>query len=166
MISAEELRKRFLYDPETGIFSDRETGRSMGDLHANGGWRNGKQRYAGYVRICIDYKRYRAHRLAWLYMTGEWPTDQIDHKNRIRHDNRWENLRLADNSENGINKALQSNNTSGYPGVHFKSSKRKWEAFVKINGKKKGLGIFSRKEDAITARKSAESKFYGEWVPQ
>jgi hypothetical protein len=87
-LTAERLRKRLRYDAETGLFTRR-----VGSGHAHAGDMAGSVHSTGYVRICIDGGRYTAHRLAWLYVHGVWPSGQIDHINRNRSDNRIANLR-------------------------------------------------------------------------
>lgn len=94
----ERLRTVLDYDPVTGVFTWTEAG-SM-KMH---GKRAGTIRERGWRAIGIDGYVYRAGRLAWFYMTGEWPPVTIDHKNRIRDDDRFENLRCATHAENGRN---------------------------------------------------------------
>ena len=91
-LTAARLRKMLHYDPETGVFTRLWTGNVTGCPDAK-----------GYLRIAADGRSYRAHRLAVLYMTGAWPSEQIDHINQVRTDNRWSNLRPATNGENGAN---------------------------------------------------------------
>lgn len=86
----------------------------------------------------------------------------VDHINRNRLDNRKSNLRIVDYKLNGFNKGKQSNNTSGYVGVSWDKAKKKWEAHIKVNRKKKFLGYFDDIENAVTTRKEAEIKYYGE----
>lgn len=95
MLTQAKLKSLINYNPVTGEFSRA------------GYAKCGTLTYQGYLAIQVAGKRYYAHRLAWFYMTGKWPEDEIDHKNRIRNDNRWENLREAD-------RYLQSTNRSGY----------------------------------------------------
>lgn len=98
----------------------------------------------GYIVIKIDGKSYKAHRVAHLLMTGSWPDGEPDHENRIRHDNRWENIKdLARNqSENGGNHGLNSNNTSGLKGVCWDTWSSKWMARIKFQWKMINLGRF------------------------
>lgn len=90
----------------------------------------------GYSRmvVCIDGKRYYAHRLIWIYMTGEDPI-HIDHIDRDATNNRWSNLRRSDPSSNAVNKSLGRNNKSGHIGVSWAEGKKRWVARVKRNGK-------------------------------
>lgn len=108
--------------------------------------------YWGYSTIMVDGKSYYAHRLAWLLHTGKWPKNQIDHINRVRDDNRIENLREATKSQNQINSGMYRNNKSGYRGVHFSKAANKWVAEIKRDGVIRHLGVF------VTA-KEASNKF-------
>src|ERR1700674_1345685 len=108
MVLAERLRAVLLYDPETGVFT-RRINRGKWKAGAQVGW----LRPDGYIGIGLDYHEYLAHRLAWLYVTGEWPID-VDHENTCRSDNRWDNLREASRSQNMRNMKRTKANTSGY----------------------------------------------------
>ena len=153
MISHEELLDRVTYDPKTGIFTRNHDchKKSAGDVMGGN--------HDGYIRISIDNQYYLAHRLAWFYMTGEWPSKLMDHQNHVRDDNRFDNLREVDHAENHKNYTLQSNNTSGVVGVSWRSDTSKWHARIKINGKIITLGCFLHKNNAIKARKEAEIKY-------
>lgn len=106
MLTQAKLKSLINYNPATGEFSRA------------GYAKCGTLTYQGYVSIQVAGKRYYAHRLAWFYMTGVWPENEIDHKNRVRDDNRWENLREATRS-------IQMRNRSDRPwGIHFISRKR------------------------------------------
>jgi len=97
------------------------------------------------------------HRLAWLYMTGEWPENQIDHINHIGTDNRWVNLR--DTDENPMNRGMQGNNTSGFTGVSWHKYGKKWQAEMQVGGEHIHIGYFTNKQQAIDARKSANIEY-------
>ena len=130
------------------------------------GWKMWNTRYAlkeaggydikGYVRVSIDGKSYKAHRLAWLLKYGTWPDCDLDHINGDPQDNRIINLRQVSHAENMQNKKLHSNNNSGQPGVSFIKQYTKWRACIGLNGKVQHLGWFDSLEDAVTARKQAE----------
>lgn len=139
MITIEQLKSLFTYNPITGIFT----------------WNYGityaiTQNEKGYVLIRIHHKYYRAHRLAWLYMTGDWPKGQIDHDNNIKNDNRWENLREANNQLNHYNLLKPKNNTSGAKGVR-KVKNGKFQARIKHNQKEIYLGLYETLELASEA---------------
>ena len=113
----------------------------------------------GYIRIGIDYKEYRAHQLAFLYERGIFPAGIIDHINHCKTDNKWCNLRVVTHQENCKNMSLYKTNHSGIPGVYFHKRDKQWIACVYVNGKKKHLGCFSNKDDAIHAREQANDTY-------
>jgi len=151
-ISAARLRELLHYDPETGVFTRRVTRNAI----AKAGTVAGTLDRGGYVAIMVDGRRHKAHRLAWLYVYGKWPSGCLDHINRLTGDNRISNLREVTYSENQQNTLLQSNNTSGYRGVVWDKKKRRWKAHIKLNGKRHHLGSFITAEVAHEARKAAE----------
>ena len=114
----EELKQILDYDPDTGLFRWKIKPRSQTDLGDIAG-----TLCQGYIRITINKKNYYAHRLAWLYMTGQWPVNTVDHINRIRNDNRISNLREATDQEQQFHLGEYKNNTSGFKGVS-KSNKK------------------------------------------
>ena len=97
-----------------------------------------------------------AHRLAWMYMYGNFPPDEIDHINGVRDDNRIINLRAVSHAENAKNQRINSTNTSGVTGVSWNKAAQKWKAQVRQDNKTLYFGIYSNFLDAICARKSAE----------
>ena len=155
-ITNETIRQRLSYDPETGIFTWRQGKRK--------GRRAGYFRKKGHVTITVEGgKIHLAHRLAWLYMTGEWPKKEIDHENRDKHDNRWKNLREADDSENATNWTRSS--ATGVRGVAYstKSTLRPWCARIAHRGTQYSLGYFQKLEDACAAYNAAAAEFHGEF---
>ena len=157
-LTAEYLRSILNYDPVSGIFTRkvRTSPRvKVGDI---AGYSNGN----GYLQISVQSRLYLAHRLAWLYMYGEWPEDQLDHVNRVRTDNRISNLREVTNKQNHQNKSKRSNNTSGYPGIYWNKQRSKWQAQIKHNQKSIHLGYFSILEEALSARKAAEKIYWAD----
>lgn len=147
-ISAEELRLHFHYDPQNGEFIRRGE-------HAP----SGRIATKGYRQIFILGKRHMAHRLAWLYVNGEWPTKQLDHINRDKDDNRIANLREVDNQQNQENVELWKHNTTGFRGVN-RGKNGKFGADIKVNGKTIHLGTFTTLEAAASARMKAEQKHF------
>jgi hypothetical protein len=97
----------------------------------------------GYIVIKIDGKSYKAHRVAHLLMTGSWPDGEPDHENRIRHDNRWENIKdlVSDRSESMGNQGIRTDNSSGMKGVTWHKRIQKWQSRIGM-GKLIHLGIF------------------------
>jgi hypothetical protein len=160
MLSREALMDRLEYDELTGQFAYKRTvgGRGQkGSLAGSIGSR-------GYVAIIIDGCRFRAHRLAWLYVHGEWPGDQIDHIDGNRANNAIANLRLCNQSQNNANTKKRVTNTSGFKGVSWHRRYRKWTASIKLSGKQTHLGYFTDKEVAAAAYASALVKNFGEFA--
>jgi hypothetical protein len=158
------LKERLDYDPETGVFVWKPI---MVRKHQDKMWNTryagkvaGKRDPRGYVRIGINQINYWAHRLAWAYTHGSLPTNaEIDHINRNKSDNRLANLRISNTWQNGRNKSLPSNNSSGICGVYWTLSEKKWVAGIRVNNRHIALGRFERKEDAAEARKAAERRY-------
>jgi hypothetical protein len=150
-ITQEELKEMLNYDADTGLF----TWVKKRNRIKVGGVAGCIDKVNGYRVIKINGKLYRAHRLAFLYMTGKFPTDDTDHINHDRSDNRFVNLRKVTHSENLRNSSLSSNNTSGFTGVFWDKARNKWKANININGRLKHLGLFTDMDDAIIARKRA-----------
>ena len=122
------------------------------------GWKDRK----GYWLISINGKRYRAHRLVWIIVYGEDPPCQIDHINGCEAGNHIENLRLAINNDvdNQQNRKTQKNNTSGYTGVSWCKSKRKWRGTIMHEGKRYHLGLFDTPEEAYAAYLKAKAELH------
>lgn len=159
MITKERLKEVLSYDPETGIFTSLISRGSIkpGDVI------NGCKSH-GYLVTRIDDVLYRLHRLAWLYMYGEWPKGDTDHLNMIRDDNRIINLREATRSENMRNSIGRSNNLSGVKGVSFDKARNKWQAHISVNKTHIALGRFDTKERAANAYKNAAKNLHGEFM--
>lgn len=130
-----------------------KAGQLAGHLEKNG------YRYVA-LRTCGKYTKYLAHRIIWKIVTGNEPENMIDHIDRNRDNNRWENIREANNSNNKANGNLYRNNKSGFKGVFWKKSHRSWH--VSIN--RKYIGCFKSKCAAIVARQSAEEVHQGEYA--
>lgn len=157
-ISAEKVRRLLDYDPTTGVFRWRV---SRGQLKA--GSIAGAFDSFGHRQIRINRRKYLAHRLAWLYVTGAWPDGDLDHEDLDPANNRFANLRLATPAQNQHNRALQKNNTSGFKGVSFRRRTGNWSAYIGINWKKQHLGCFSSPEAAHEAYVKASRKLHGNY---
>ncbi|MCK5236045.1 MAG: HNH endonuclease [Deltaproteobacteria bacterium] len=154
MITQKELKEILHYDPETGYFIWLK----LIGKRAVIGSRAGSKCIDGYIYIHIEKKKYRAHRLAWFYMTGKWPKE-TDHINHVRHDNRFCNIRDVTCSQNMKNRPLKKNNKSGFTGVCWHKRDEVWRIQIKPENEKiKTLG-FKDKFEAICARISANNKY-------
>lgn len=155
-LTQERLKEVLDYDPDTGIFTRRLT---------RGGYK--KNTVAGskgvygdfYSYIKIDETRYAAHRLAWLYVYGYFPENQIDHIDRVRINNRIKNLREASPVCNSRNCGIAKNNISGITGVSFNKVYKKYNAYITVNYKHMSVGHFQTKKEAAMARWIAEVKY-------
>lgn len=165
-ITQERLKELLRYDPETGVFTRRvSTGRH--GRWAAGTTVEGRPMRAGHLRVMVDRRHYLAHRLAWLYMTGEWPKDEIDHRDRAPANNRWGNLREATTAQNGQNRDARKDSTSGKTGVYWIASRQKWRAEIKPPaGMRKSLGYHASWEAAVAARLAAERAYFGSFAPE
>jgi hypothetical protein len=155
MITAEELRERLLYEPDTGEWLWLRSPRG-GQAGKPAGWIDAY----GYKRIKIDGQTYIAARLSFLYMTGEWPKDEVDHIDRDPGNDKWENLREANRSENNSNRRAFLNNTSGHKGVYLHSQNSKYVAQVG----KVYIGSFDTQQEAIEARNEFVEAHQGEFA--
>ena len=159
MVTQQELRELLHYDPETGHFTwIKHRGRVAA------GSRAGSIRGEGYEQIMLGGKAYQSHRLAWLWTTGEWPATQVDHRNGMRNDNRWENLRLASHAENQWNTGVRADNASGFKGVSRPRGRAKWQAHINEGGRRKYLGSFDSPEEAAQVASAARQATRGEFA--
>jgi hypothetical protein len=157
-MTAERVRELFSYDPETGVFVWRVTlgnaavaGTTAGTIYKNG------RRY-----ITVEGQRYFAHRLAWLYVNGQWPTAQIDHRNRVRDDNRIANLREATNQQNCANRDVLKRNSLGVKGVVAYRGRKantpiRYRARIRVNDRLIHLGYYP-------TPKAAATRYFGEFA--
>ena len=154
------LKELLHYDPETGVFTWRVP---RGKVKA--GDTTGCPDTHGYLVVGVDRKLHRAHRLAFLYMTGGWPdaSADVDHINGDRSDNRWVNLRLASRTQNNFNSGLRRNNSSGKRGVHWNPTLQKWRATGRLVGKNVHLGCFDSLEEAATTAEAWRQEHHGDF---
>lgn len=158
-LTQHRLRELLHYDHETGVFTWL--------VATNGrrrvGERAGHTNPYGYVRIKVDRVLYSAHRLAWLWMTGAWPTEeQIDHRNGVRSDNRWVNLREVSRSINLQNRRTpnRKNISTGLLGVSQRNSGQGFQARIRFENKEKRLGTFPTAELAHQAYLAAKRQLH------
>lgn len=153
-LTADILRRLVTYDPEAGTF----TTRVRINQRIPAGWPLGYMR-DGYVCARLLGAEHRLHRLAWLYMTGEWPPVLIDHYDTDRSNNRWRNLRPADDSINAQNQRnAHSNSSTGVLGVSREGSR--WRAQIGFKGKKFYLGAFDTTDEAHEAYLKAKRRLH------
>jgi uncharacterized protein (DUF1684 family) len=154
MLMQKRLKELLHYDPKTGVFmwlrphQAVRIGAAAGTLDAQ-----------GYIRIKVDGVKYRAHRLAWLYVTGDWPT-LLDHRDMDKAHNAFANLRLATDMQSQGNRRLQRNNTSGFRGVSWFKPTQRWRVILA----RKFLGYFDTKEAATAAYVQAARAYFGEFA--
>lgn len=162
MLTQENLKSKVHYCKDTGLFTWL-----LGTGLVKSGDIAGRvlttKFNKSYIQIKVFKKQYLAHRLAYFYMNGDWPKEQIDHIDGCGKNNKWSNLRPVTAAENCKNKRLQSNNTSGITGVTFNECLGRWKATIYNNNKQYHLGYHQDKFEAICVRKSAERKhgFHG-----
>jgi hypothetical protein len=155
----EQIAELLSYDPDTGFFIWKKSGRGMITGEQAGSVNNNGHRIIG-----IMGRRYVAHRLAWLLRYGVWPDKEIDHRDRVGEHNWISNLRLATHQENMRNGAGRHGGASRFRGVGKSSSKGKWTARIRIGGKPRGLGAFISEIDAARAYDAAARLHYGEFA--
>lgn len=148
--TAAEVRGLLDYNPDTGVFTRRVA--TGGRYGAAVGSVAGTLSDGGYLMISVRSKQYRAHRLAWLYMTGEWPANEIDHRNGVRTDNRFNNLRDVTTQVNQQNRRVATKRSStGLLGASWSKREGAYVARIWINGRYRSLGHFLTAEAAHRA---------------
>lgn len=153
-VTAENIRSLVFYDPETGHMhrlSDGLEPRDSGN---------------GYKRISINRIQFYVHRLAFLYMTGEWPRHHVDHRDLNPSNNRWTNLREATPQQNHINRRINKNNSTGFKGVKLdrRALVNPWRAQICINGRSIDLGGFATPEAAHAKYLEEATRRFGEYA--
>jgi hypothetical protein len=158
-ITAERLRELLHYDPEAGIVVWR--------VSEKGRKRRGKPAgfvSKGYFWIGVDRRRYPAAPLAWLYMTGEWPLDDVDHRDLNGRNNKWSNLRRATRSQNCGNTPPHCDSTTGIKGVFLDKRNGRWRAQGCIGGQQKHLGSFATCDEAAEMYRKWALQAFGEFA--
>lgn len=156
MLTAERLRELLTYDPATGLFRWRVTAGSRAQAGQIASTVNG----AGYIVIGVGGQKHYAHRLAFLYMIGEWPTHDVDHKDGDKGNNRWSNLRAATRTQNNANTAPTAK--SGVKGVY--PNKNKWSAKIQHQGEVIHLGTYPTVQQAASVYAAAARDLHGEFA--
>jgi hypothetical protein len=152
-ITAERVRDLFDYDPETGVLRWKK---GFGGVYS--GMAVGTPNDRGYLLVRLDKRARKVHRVIWLHVFGEWPTDQIDHINGKKDDNRLSNLRSVTNAQNHQNKTC-AKSKSGSRGVRERPGGR-FEASITLNRKGYYLGIFTSIGEAEEAYKIARQRLH------
>lgn len=154
MLNAENVRDLLHYDPETGVFTRLKTGKPTGRVS-----------WCGYIEFDIWTHQYKAHRVAWLYMTGRWPTGNVDHKDGDRQNNRFSNLREATPTQNTFNAAPRTAKKSSLPrGVRQCHRSVSYQAEISKQGKKVYLGRYETPEEASEVYQLAAELLHGEFA--
>jgi len=159
MIVHDDLLKIVTYDPETGLFTWLIRPRQRACSHIAGTVNS-----EGYRQICIKQKMYKAHRLAWFYIYGEWPGAQLDHINGNKDDNRIANLRLANYQQNQANSRTRVTNKLGIKGIYFHKFSKLYHARIMVDGKNLSLGYFKTPEEAHRAYVAGAKRYFGEFA--
>lgn len=158
-LSLEDALAAVYYDPSTGRFYRVTSGGSV-----RAGELAGTEHWTGYRRIVIGGRSYAAARLAVLFLTGRWPTGLVDHRDLDSMNDRATNLRPCTFSQNGANRGVPRNSTSGFKGVTFHRRARKWQATIKHHGVKRFLGYHATPEQAAAAYATAAREAFGEFA--
>lgn len=160
-MTQELLKKLLHYDPESGVFTwlvqPRRAvypGARAGHVHKG----------SGYFLIKIDGRNYLGSRLAWLYMTGDWPQAMVDHENMDRADTRWDNLRAATRKQNCANRAAAKSKKLPIKGVYERKNGNSGSASIRVDGRLIHLGTFKTPQLASEAYSNAAHKHYGEFA--
>lgn len=161
-LSPDEIRRIFTYDAETGEI--RWNHREGEPRFRMAGQVAGTRRRDG--RGVIVYKNgfFLSSRVAWAYMTGEWPSHLVDHVDNDPSNDRWENLRAATKTQNGYNKRHRPSSSSSFKGVYYAAHAKKWRAEIAANGNRRHLGYFDNEQEAADAYAAAAHELHGEFA--
>lgn len=149
LLTLDRVRSLLDYSPETGVLTRKDSGRAAGGVGTD-----------GYRTISLENRRYRAARVIWLLMTGDWPEGDVDHINCDPLDDRWDNLRIASRAQNLANTRARS----GLKGASWVTAKGKWKAQIRIGGKNCHIGYFGTEQEANAAYRAAAVKAHGEFA--
>jgi hypothetical protein len=161
ILSQAQLKELLHYNPETGVFRWRKSPRYRIQPWDLAGHIKKFSDCLSYLIIGIGGTTYSAHRLAWVYMTGEISSSKvIDHIDGNGLNNSWHNLRMATQKQNLENRKQHIKNRSGYRGVSFHKQRLKWQAYVNHNGKRSYLGLFDTPESAAEAARAKREELF------
>jgi hypothetical protein len=157
ILTQEELKEYLSYNPMDGVFTWLKHNNRKDLIGKKAGTYK-----VSYIHIWVNSKSYMAHRLAWLYMTGEFPDSNLDHKDCNGHNNKWENIRKATDTQNCYNRTKMKSNTSGYKGVYF-VRENKYRALSSINSVRHHLGYFKTAQEAAEVYRKFAKEHHGEF---
>lgn len=165
MLTQSRLKELLHYSKKTGLFTWRVPSKNGTKVGATAGClRKGRKGKSDYIVIRIPQaKLYLAHRLAWLYVTGAWPEDQLDHKSGVGSDNRWRNLRPATNPQNNQNKPCYANSKTQVKGVSLDPRRGTWNVDCQAYGKRTRKSGFTTLEEASKAYQVFAKQHHGEF---
>ena len=152
------VKEFFNYDPKEGILRWK-----IKRKRGYPGKPAGSLQHTGYIQAWVDGHPYQAHRLIWFWMTGKWPRYILDHKDRNKSNNRWDNLREATISQNALNK-ISNKNKYGHKGIKYRIDRKSWVAFLEIGPKVHCFGSYKTKEEAIAAYRCNAPRICGEFT--
>ena len=163
MLTQVRLKELLAYDPKTGVFT-RVGARGNGGYWRAGSIAGSVNKVNGYVEIWVDKKSYTGHRLAFLAMTGEFPSQNVDHIDLNRSNNVWANLRASTQLQNTWNMPKSKSNTSGFKGVSRRKDTGRWGARIKAEGQYLSLGSFDTPTAAAEAYRQAAVRFRADFA--
>lgn len=164
MLTQEYLKSVLHYEPETGIFTWLKT-RRRDLIGKKAGCILEADRYGtDYWQINLSMKCYKAHRLAWLYMTGSFPKGEVDHRDNNGLNNACSNLRDSTHQNNVKNRILNADNTSGVKGVTWHKKNKRWTAQLNVDGVRMYLGSFTDRGAAADAMRAKRAELHGEFT--
>jgi hypothetical protein len=165
MIDCQLAKALFNYDPESGELTWRvDTNATPKGEHVGTITRHKVESYTSYINVQVLGQMYKAHRIAWLMQTGDWPKGYIDHIDGNGLNNRWSNLREATPSQNNYNQKVRSDSTSGFKGVSYDKKRDLWYVYIDVDKKRKHLGRYETKDEAVAARLAAEKVHHGDYA--
>lgn len=162
-LTAERLRELLHYDPETGVFTRIKRTCTRIPVGSVAGATHRKVNGKLYRIIKVDGVAYKAHRLAYLWMTGEWPAALIGHRDDDGLNNAWGNIRPATQAENAKNCRRYKTSTSGFKGVSLHKKTGKWVASITVDKQRHHLGLFLSPQHAYAAYCAASRRLHGEF---
>lgn len=166
VVTPHRLRSLLTYDAETGAFRWRTTALDVkGRRRRLAGTAAGTLQDTGYIKIAVDGRNYKAHRLAWLYVYCEWPRGRIDHADGNPTNNVITNLRLASNAQNAANSRPRKRDLPKGVRVNKTATRNPtYIAEIKVNYKYTHLGVYVTAAEAHAAYMAAARAHFGEFA--